>query len=66
MPSWLKTLLTDDADQYDVGFCVWLLGALVFMTLACVNYAKFDAQQYGIGLGAVLGGGGAMSWLRSR
>jgi len=61
-----KDLVTDDKNQYDIGFVAWLLGVLTFLVLACVNYDKFDAQQYGIGFGAVLAAGGAMSWLRSR
>jgi hypothetical protein len=60
----LKSLLTDAQDQYDIGFVAWLAGVAVFLVLACITWQKFDAQQFGIGFGAVLGGGGAMSWLR--
>lgn len=60
----VKTLLTDDADQYDIGFVIWAVGTLAFLVLASVNYSRFDAQQFGIGFAAVLGAGGAMSWLR--
>ena len=59
-----KTILTDDEDQYDIGFLLWLAGGLVFLALACVNYAKFDAQTFGVGFGALLGAGGAMTWMR--
>ena len=62
----IRTLLTDDEDQYDIGFVLWAIGALVFLVLAAVNYAKFDAQTFGIGFASLLGSGGAMSWLRSR
>ena len=66
MPRWLKELLTDDANQYDIGFIWWSAGVVVFLALALVNYSRFDAQQFGIGFGAVLAAGGAMSWLRDR
>ena len=62
----IKDLLTDDAGQYDIGFVIWMLGAVVFLTLACIKWAAFDPQTFGIGFAAVLGAGGAMSWLRSR
>lgn len=62
----LSQLLTDDEGQHDLGFVLWALGSVVFMVLACINYGKFDAQQFGIGFGAVLGAGGAMTWLRSK
>ena len=66
MPKWLKDLLTDDANQYDIGFILWSSGVVMFQVLAAINYAKFDAQQYGIGLGAALAAGGMMSWLRDK
>ena len=62
----LRSILTNDDDQYDIGFVLWALGTVAFLVLAGINYAKFDAQQFGIGFAAVLGAGGAMSWLRSR
>lgn len=66
MPKWLHNVLTDDANQYDIGFCWWSAGVVMFLVLAAINYGKFDAQQYGIGFGAVLAAGGMMSWLRDR
>lgn len=62
----LRTLLTDDNNQYDIGFVLWALGALLFLTLAAVNYKSFAPQEFGIGFAAVLGAGGAMSWMRSK
>lgn len=63
--TWFKDTITDDAGQYDIGFILWLVGGVVFLGLACANWQRFDAQQYGIGFGAVLAAGGAMSWLRT-
>ena len=62
----LRDLVTDDEQQYDIGFVLWLVGGVVFLILAAVNWSKFDAQTFGVGFGAVLGAGGAMSWMRSR
>jgi hypothetical protein len=62
----LKDLLTDDAGQFDVGFIAWLAGVVVFLVLSCVHHERFDPSQYGVGFGAILGAGGAMSWMRSR
>jgi len=60
----LRDLVTDDDDQYDIGFVLWMLGTLMFLCLSAVNWHKFDPQTFGIGFGAVLAAGGAMSWLR--
>lgn len=62
----IRTLLTDDEDQYDIGFVLWALGTIAFLVLASVNWKAFDAQTFGIGFAAVLGAGGAMSWMRSK
>lgn len=51
-----------DGQTHDVGRWLWALGVLNFMGLAFVAvYFKgqvFDPQAYGVGLGAVLAGGG--------
>lgn len=62
----LRDLVTDDDDQYDVGFVIWALGSMAFLVLAGVNWHRFNPQEFGIGFGSVLGGGGAMSWLRKK
>ena len=60
----LRDLVTDDDDQYDIGFVLWMLGTVMFLALSGVNWHKFDPQTFGIGFGAVLAAGGAMSWMR--
>lgn len=57
-------MLTDDEGQKDIGYVIWAAGTLVFLALAILNHARFDAQGFGLGFAAVLGAGGAMSWLR--
>lgn len=63
---WLRDLLTDDHNQYDIGFCGWFAGVIVFLILACLNWQRFDPQTMGIGFAAILGAGGAMSWMRTK
>lgn len=63
--SWLTDLLTDDAGQHDLGMWLWMAGCVVFLVLSCVNYGKFEPMLYGTGFAAILGAGGAMSWMRS-
>ena len=60
----LRDLLTDDRDQYDIGFVLWMLGSLMFLVLSGVHWRQFDPQTFGMGFGAVLGAGGFMSWMR--
>jgi hypothetical protein len=61
-----RALFTDSEDQADIGYVAWLAGVMVFLALAVLNYEKFDAQTFGIGFGAILGSGGAMTWMRAR
>jgi hypothetical protein len=60
----LRDLVTDDDDQYDIGFVLWMLGTLMFLVLSGINWQKFDPWTWGGGFGAVLAAGGAMSWMR--
>lgn len=59
-------MLTDDEGQRDLGYVIWFAGVVVFLGLAIINHARFDAQGFGIGFGAVLSAGGLMSWLRKK
>lgn len=46
----------------DVGRLLWAFGVVGFVAFAgwyVFHGGEFDAQNYGIGLGAALGGGGA-------
>lgn len=56
----------NDAAEYDIGWILWALMALEFGVLSAMNWARFDATQFGVGAAAILGAGGAMSWMRNR
>jgi hypothetical protein len=60
----IRSWFTDDKNQWDVGFALWIAGVIVFFVLAFWNHDKFDPQGFGIGFGSILAGGGGMSWLR--
>lgn len=59
-----KDLVTvANGNDYDVGRVLWVAGTLVFFGLAIYTVgfkgAAFSYTEYGMGLGAVLAGGGA-------
>lgn len=73
---WLRTLLTDDEDQWDLGFVLWAMGVLEYLGLSLWVYAlrawvtgvpllPWDPMGFGTGLGLVLAAGGVMSRLRA-
>jgi len=51
-----------DGESFDVGRVLWVLGVLAFVGYAgydlIVNKQPFNPQNYGIGLGGALAGGG--------
>lgn len=63
----MKKFITDiltgiDNQTIDIGRLLWALGVLVFLGIsigALVKGQPWEPEQYGIGLGAVLAGGGA-------
>lgn len=59
----IKDILTGvDNQTYDVGRLLWVLGVLVYLGLSITALVKgqpWEPQSFGIGLGAVLAGGGA-------
>lgn len=68
MKKYLQDLLTETDNK---TFCpvriIAILGALQYLGLAVVNYAQhgvFDAQNYAIGFGALLGGVGVALGLK--
>lgn len=61
----LKTSLTGkDNVTYEIANLLAAIGTVVFLVLACVNYAKFDPQGFGAGFGLMLGGLGVAMGLR--
>jgi len=65
----VKDLLTGiDGESYDIGRVLWALACLVGFGLEIHGvYANtpFDLQQYGIGVGALLGSGALSLKLKS-
>jgi hypothetical protein len=62
-------ILTElDGETYDVTKLLWVAGVMVYLILSIISVFKgqsWDPQQYGIGLGVVLAGGGAAIKLRN-
>lgn len=59
----LKDILTGiNGETYDLGRLLWAVGVLTYIGLAIYALIKgqlWQPESYGIGLGAVLAGGGA-------
>lgn len=66
----LNDIFTEkDGETYCVGRVLWVAGCVLFYLLAmwAVFHGKdFDPQNYGLGLGGVLAGGGAGVALKGR
>lgn len=62
---WLRYILTDERDEWDLGILLWIVGVALFLWRSW-NMQTFDPQAYGIGLAGVLGAGAGMRWLRNR
>lgn len=58
----LRQMMTEaDDTTYDFLRVLACLGVLVYLVLACVNYATFEPINFGTGFGAVLlAAGGAV------
>lgn len=55
MPVWLRELLTEaDNSTPDFLRIIAVLGVLVFLGLAVVNWSNFEPISFGTGFGAVL------------
>jgi len=66
----IKDLVTEaDGESFCPERVLLIIGALVFLGLAvfAVFHGKdFNAQDYGIGFGSLLGGGGAGIWAKGK
>ena len=66
----IKDLITEkDGESYCPERLLLIAGVVVFLALAmyAVWHGKdFNAQDYGIGLGSLLGGGGAGIWAKGK
>lgn len=63
---WVEKFLRDcftgrDSKTWDIGRILWALSVIVYLSLAIWDVAAthtFEYQEFGIGIGAVLAGGG--------
>jgi len=59
-----------DNDTWDIGRILWAIGTLVFLGISWDAYVHrgqaFAPQDFGIGLGSLLSGGGAALWLKAK
>lgn len=66
----LKHCLTGiDGESYDVARVLLFLGGIAFIVYSGYHVwhnRSFDFQSYGIGLGSILGGGGAGIGLKAK
>ena len=63
--NWFKYVLTDENNQWDIGILVWLALCITFVYRGWTA-VPFDFSSFGFGSGALLGGGGALKWIRSK
>lgn len=63
MKDFIQKLITGkDNSTPDIGRILWIIGVLAFIGLsiaALIKGQSWEPEAYGIGLGAVLAGGGA-------
>jgi hypothetical protein len=67
----VNDLLTGiDNQTFDIARVLWAVTVVTFLVLSCWNVVEtkqpFDYQQFGIGAGLVLAGGGAGVALKGR
>jgi hypothetical protein len=62
----LDSVTEADGKTYDVTRLMLIGGVLVFLGLAIYNATAFNPQDFGIGLGTLLGGGGLAVGARAK
>lgn len=63
--AWIKFVLTDEENQWDLGILVWLVYNGVFIYQGMVS-GLFDFQAFGFGGAALLAGGAGLTWIRQK
>lgn len=70
MIKWLRFVLTDEQNQWDLGILIWLVGCIQFLGTGVKAYIigtqAWDPQSFGTGLLGVLGAGAALQWIRQK
>ena len=63
----ISDIITEnDGDTICPGRIFLIIGALVFLGLACYNASHFNAMNFGTGYGSLLGGGLTGIWAKSK
>lgn len=70
---WLHTFVTDlfqnERGEWDLSRVMWamtVLGFLANAAYACFTSHQFNAQDFGLGAGAILAAGGAGAWMHGK
>jgi hypothetical protein len=56
-----------DNQTFDIGrvlWCLCVLAALVFQSISVFHTHQFNMQDFGVGMGGLLFGGGASIWIK--
>ncbi len=65
MFKWIKYVLTDEENQWDLGILLWLVYNAVFIYKGALGNT-FDFQAFGFGGAALLAGGAGLTWIRTK
>ena len=67
LAKWLRYILTDKNDNWDLSILLWLVAVAVFLWKASqLPSASFDFLNFGAGCVGVFGAGKALDWLTER
>lgn len=71
MKCFMRHILTGiDGESYDIARVVWAIGSMAYVVLAVadlfVRGNSFNPQEYGVGFGALMAGGGAAVSLKAK
>ena|ERR1700682_4143717 len=64
MFNWLRYILTDEKNQWDIGILMWIAGVMLYLYRGLT--ATWDFQAFGIGFAGVLGAGIGLQWIRQK
>ncbi len=64
---WLRYVLTDKNDNWDISILLWLYAVGLFLYKATINpTATFDFLNFGAGCAGVFGAGKMLDWMTER
>ena len=64
MFKWIRFLITDESNQWDIGILFWIAGCILYLYRGVT--APWDFQSFGIGLMGVLGAGAGLQWVKQQ